>query len=85
MVAKVEIYTSPSCPYCVRAKTLLDKKSVSYTEVRVDQNPQTFEEMVRRSNGKRTVPQIFINGVNVGGFDDLWNLEKQGKLDRLLI
>lgn len=83
-MAKVEIYSKANCPYCVRAKQLLDQKSVHYIEIKVDEDPQQLETMLKRSNGRRTVPQIFINDKGVGGFDDIWALEKAGKLDQLL-
>lgn len=81
---KIEIYTKKTCPYCVRAKQLLDHKSVKYTEIPVDQNPQDLEKMLKRSDGRRTVPQIFINDQGIGGCDDLYALEHAGKLDNLL-
>ena len=82
--AKVEIYTSANCSYCVRAKMLLQRKNVHFEEIPIDQDPKKRDEMMRRSQGKRTVPQIFINGESVGGFDDLWKLDQQRKLDALL-
>jgi len=83
-MAKVEIYSKAMCPYCDRAKQLLSAKSVDYTEIRVDQQPDQFDVMMQRANGRRTFPQIFINETAVGGFDDLWALEQAGKLDELL-
>lgn len=83
-MAKVEIYVTPSCPYCMRAKALLDSKGVSYEIIDIRQNPDKRREMLKRSDGRRTVPQIFINGVGVGGFDDIAELDKMGKLDSLL-
>ncbi|MFZ5562450.1 MAG: glutaredoxin 3 [Thermodesulfobacteriota bacterium] len=80
----VEIYTIGTCPYCIRAKALLDKKKVSYTERRVDHTPALADEATRRSGGRTTVPQIFIDGVHVGGCDELYALEKEKKLDALL-
>jgi glutaredoxin 3 len=82
-MAKVIIYSTASCPYCVQAKNLLDHKNVAYEEVRVDLDPERRDEMVTRS-GRRTVPQIFINDKSVGGFDDIWALEQKGELDKLL-
>ena len=81
---KIEIYTKKTCPYCVRAKQLLDHKAVKYVEIPVDQNPADLEKMLKRSDGRRTVPQIFINDHGVGGCDDLYALEHAGKLDNLL-
>jgi len=80
-MAKIEIYSTKSCPSCLRAKQLFDNKSVEYTEFLVDQDEDKFKEMKLRANGTRTVPQIFINDKHVGGYDDLWALEKAGKLD----
>jgi glutaredoxin 3 len=82
-MAEVIIYTTPVCPYCVRAKMLLKNKKVSYKEIDVS-NPVEREKMIARSNGKRSVPQIFIGDTHVGGSDDLYFLEQQGKLDSLL-
>lgn len=83
-MAMVEIYTTPICPYCIRAKRLLDRKGVTYAEVDLWQEPGRREEMLRRAAGRRTVPQVFINGRGVGGSDDLAALEARGELDRLL-
>lgn len=82
-MANVKIYTTEICPYCVRAKQLLDRKNISYQEIRVDIEPALRDEMIRLS-GRRTVPQIFINEQSVGGCDDLYVLERAGELDKLL-
>jgi glutaredoxin 3 len=82
-MAKILIYTTKICPYCIMAKRLLDKKGVSYTEINVDGEPQLREEMMQKTN-RRTVPQIYIGDVHVGGFDELYALEQQKKLDNLL-
>jgi glutaredoxin 3 len=82
--AKVEIYSSPWCGYCYRAKQLLEGKGVSFTEIDVMEQPVRRDEMVTRAGGRTTVPQIFINGKWVGGSDDLYALDKAGKLDPLL-
>ena len=84
MTAKVEIYTTFACPFCVRAKALLDSKGVAYTEYDVSGGGAKRQEMVDRVPGARTVPQIFINDVAIGGSDDLRELEYDGKLDALL-
>lgn len=81
---KVEIYTSPLCGYCHAAKRLLTGKGVEFSEIDVMSAPERREEMVQRANGGRTVPQIFIGEVHVGGSDDLHALERAGKLDALL-
>lgn len=83
-MANVEIYSSPFCGYCYRAKQLLDTKQVHYTEFNVLTEPGRKSEMIDRANGGRTVPQIFINGVAVGGCDDLYALERAGDLDAML-
>ncbi len=78
------IYTTKICPYCVMAKELLDSKNVNYQEIRVDKNPQFRDELIQKSGGRRTVPQIFIGEYHVGGCDELHALEREGKLDPLL-
>ncbi len=83
-MAKVEIYTSPTCGYCHAAKRLLTQKGVDYSETNVVAQPDKRPEMERRAHGRRTVPQIFINGAHVGGCDDLYALQDAGKLDALL-
>lgn len=80
----VEIYTTQLCGYCHAAKRLLSQKGVSFAEVDVGADPQRRAEMTQRSNGGRTVPQIFIGGTHVGGCDDLFELERAGKLDAML-
>lgn len=80
----VEIYTSPLCGYCHAAKRLLKEKGVSFSEIDVMANPNRKGEMISRANGGRTVPQIFIGDVHVGGCDDLYALDRSGKLDPLL-
>ncbi|MFN2308716.1 MAG: glutaredoxin 3 [Gammaproteobacteria bacterium] len=80
---EVVMYSSGFCPYCVRARGLLEHKGVRYTEIRVDLEPGLYQEMHQRS-GRSTVPQIFIGSHHVGGCDDLYALERQGDLDPLL-
>ncbi|MEL6101918.1 MAG: glutaredoxin 3 [Pseudomonadota bacterium] len=80
----VEIYTSPLCGFCHAAKRLLNEKGVSFAEVNVLANPERKAEMIQRAKGGRTVPQIFIGDTHVGGCDDLYALERSGKLDPLL-
>lgn len=82
-MAKVVMYTKEQCPYCRMAKDLLASKQVSVEEIRVDLDADKLAEMLRLSN-RRTVPQIFINGESIGGYDDLAALAKSGKLDSLL-
>jgi glutaredoxin 3 len=81
---QVEIYTTQLCGYCHAAKRLLSEKGVSFAEIDVSGNPDRRAEMIQRASGRRTVPQIFIGDVHVGGFDDLAALERSGKLDPLL-
>ena len=84
-MANVEIYTWSTCPFCRRAKQLLDQKGVAYTEYSVDGDEAARDAMVARgTNGRRSVPQIFINDRHIGGSDDLYALEHQGQLDGLL-
>lgn len=83
-MAKVEIYTTMFCPYCYRAKRLLDIKGVDYREIDVTSSPELRAEMRQRSNGGQTVPQIFIDGEPIGGSDELVALNETGELDRKL-
>ena len=83
MSAEVIMYSTRFCPYCVRARALLDSKRVNYTEIAVDGAPELRHEMIERS-GRYTVPQIWIGEHHVGGYDDLALLERQGRLDKLL-
>jgi len=80
---EITLYTTRWCPFCVRAKSLLDQKKAAYIELDINSSPELRKEMMERS-GRRTVPQIFINSHHVGGCDDLFALESQGKLDPLL-
>jgi glutaredoxin 3 len=80
---EILIYTTNICPYCVMAKRLLDKKGATYTEINVDNQTGLREEMMRKTK-RRTVPQIYIGDLHVGGFDELYALEQQKKLDALL-
>lgn len=81
---KVEIYTTKWCGFCLRAKSLLSKKNIAYTEFKVDGDPTLRSHMMQRANGGRTVPQIFIGDEHVGGSDELHALERAGKLDAML-
>ncbi len=83
-MAKVEIYTTPICGYCMRAKTLLKRKNIKYEEIDLYKEGHRREEMVSRSGGRQTVPQIFINGNAIGGSDEIHALERAGKLDGML-
>jgi glutaredoxin 3 len=82
-MANVLMYSTATCPYCIRARELLDSKEVSYSDIRIDEHPEKREEM-RVKSGRHTVPQIFINNVSIGGCDDLYALESQGQLTILL-
>jgi glutaredoxin 3 len=83
-MARVEIYTSMLCGYCAAAKRLLDKKGVAYEEIDVMLRPGRRREMAERSGGRRSVPQIFVEGKHLGNCDDLFELEADGELDALL-
>lgn len=79
----ITVYSTNYCPYCVRAKDLLKKKGAAFTEINAEDDA-VREEMIQKAGGRRTVPQIFIGETHVGGFDDLYALDKAGKLDALL-
>lgn len=81
---KVEVYSSQFCGYCARAKRLLSQKGVEWVEYDVIENPEKRAEMTQRAGGRMTVPQIFIDGKHVGGSDDLYALDRAGKLDPML-
>lgn len=83
-LAEVIIYTKPGCPYCVAAKGLLERKGAPYEEIVASNDPAKKQEMIQRSNGRMTFPQIFIDGKHVGGSDELHALDRQGGLDPLL-
>jgi glutaredoxin 3 len=83
-MAQIEIYTTRYCPYCVRAKALLNRKGAAFTEFDVSGDPAKRQEMIQRSHGGMTVPQIFIGATHVGGSDDLHALDAAGKLDPML-
>ena len=82
--ANIIIYLTQFCPYCVRAKSLLNSKNVTYTEIDIDVEPSKYGEMVGKSGGVTSVPQIFIDDLHIGGCDELYATESQGKLDGLL-
>ncbi|MGQ9871992.1 glutaredoxin 3 [Leptodesmis sp.] len=84
MSVNVEIYTWSTCPFCIRAKALLNKKGVQFTEYCIDGDEAARAEMAKRANGRRSLPQIFINNQGIGGCDELYALNAQGKLDALL-
>jgi glutaredoxin 3 len=83
-LARVEIYTTQYCPYCIRARMLLNDKGVAFQEIDVGADPALRAQMVERAGGRRTVPEIFINGRIIGGFDELYALEQEGRLDAML-
>ncbi|HEX6614537.1 MAG TPA: glutaredoxin 3 [Rhodanobacteraceae bacterium] len=83
-MADIEIYSTAICPYCIAAKNLLKAKGVGWREIRIDTDPAARAAMLERSGGRRTVPQIFIDGAHVGGFDELAQAEHDGTLARLL-
>ena len=84
-MSDITVYSTAACPYCIRAKDLLEKKGASFTTIRVDTNPEYIDEMVKNSGGRTTVPQIFIGDFHVGGFDELKALDDKGELDPLLV
>jgi glutaredoxin 3 len=84
MAAKVEIYTWRFCPFCIRAKALLDRKGVTYTEYAIDGDHAARSAMSDRADGRSSLPQIFINDAGIGGCDELHALERAGRLDPLL-
>lgn len=83
-MARIEIYTKAFCPYCTRAKRLLDEKGAAFDEFDITMGGPKRQEMIQRAGGRSTVPQIFINDRHIGGSDDLAALEREGQLDPLL-
>ncbi len=83
-MAKIVVYTTQICPYCVRAKALLRSKHLEFEEIDVARDAKLREEAIRLSGGRRTVPQIFIDGRSIGGYDELYEMEQSGELDRLV-
>jgi glutaredoxin 3 len=83
-MAEVELYTTMFCPFCTRARTLLERKGVAFTDIDINEEPARRGEMVRRAGGRTSVPQIFINGEHIGGSDELVALDRAGKLDAKL-
>jgi glutaredoxin 3 len=84
MAAKVEIYTWRTCPFCIRAKHLLNQKGIDFTEYSIDGDEAARTEMSQRAKGSRSLPQIFINDRHIGGCDDIYDLNAEGRLDILL-
>jgi glutaredoxin 3 len=84
MAASVEIYTWSTCPFCIRAKALLTKKGVDFTEYCIDGDEEARFAMSKKAAGRTSVPQIFIDGQHIGGCDDIYALDRQGKLDPIL-
>jgi glutaredoxin 3 len=83
-MVNIDIYTTPYCPFCIRAKKLLANKKVKFNEIDLSENPDKFEEMISKSNGARTVPQIFVNGEHIGDCDHIHDLDQKGELDKIL-
>ena len=83
-MAEVELYTTPFCPYCTRARALLDRKGVVFTDIDITEEPARRAEMIRRAGGRTSVPQIFIDGEHIGGSDELVALDRAGELDTRL-
>lgn len=85
MNKKIELYTGPFCNYCVKAKRLLQEKKLNFIEININSVPEKRIEMINRSNGKTTIPQIFINDVHIGGYKELNLLNIKGKLDKITV
>lgn len=83
-MATIEVYSSDRCPYCVKAKALLDRKGVEYKEINVTNDDEARIALVKKANGVRTVPQIFIDDNHVGCCDDLYELDRKGELDPMI-
>ena len=83
-MSKVEIYTWQYCPFCIRAKALLDQKGINFQEYSIDGDQEARSIMVDRANGRKTVPQIFINDEGIGGCEELYSLESSNQLDKLI-
>ena len=83
-MSRVEIYSTLFCPYCARAKSLLERKGVAYENIDIIEDTSKRDEMLARSGGRTSVPQIFIGGEHIGGYDDLYALDRAGKLDAKL-
>ena len=83
-MVNIDIYTTSYCPFCIRAKKLLANKKVEFNEIDLSENPDKFEEMLLKSNGARTVPQIFVNGEHIGDCDHIHDLDQKGELDKIL-
>jgi glutaredoxin 3 len=83
-MSKVEIYTWQYCPFCIRAKSLLKKKNINFTEYKIDGDQDARALMIKRADGRSTLPQIFIDNEGIGGCDDLYALENENKLEALL-
>ena len=81
---KVKIYTTPYCPFCIRAKQLLKGKNIDFKEIDLSEEPDKFDEMSKKSNGARTVPQIFADDTHIGDCDYIHELDNKGKLDKIL-
>jgi len=81
---KVKIYTTPYCPFCIRAKQLLKSKNINFKEIDLSEEPEKFDEMSKKSNGARTVPQIFVEDTHIGDCDYIHELDNKGELDKIL-
>lgn len=80
----IQMYTTAVCPFCIAAKNLFKSRGLEWQEIRIDTDPERMREMLERSSGRRTVPQIFINDIHVGGFDDLAAADRSGRLAEIL-
>ena len=82
---QITIYSRPTCPFCIQAKNLLQAKNLSYQDIDIEQNPEKKEEMIKKTEGKSSVPQIFVDGKLIGGCDDLYELDEKGELDAIIL
>ena len=83
-MTKVKIYTTPYCPFCIKAKRLLIAKNIDFKEIDLSEEPDKFDEMSKKSNGARTVPQIFVEDTHIGDCDYIHELDNKGELDKIL-
>ena len=83
-MSNITIYTKDYCPFCIKAKSLLTMKQIKFTEINLNENPDQFDEMLKKSNGARTVPQIFNDNNYIGDCDKIYELNSEGTLDKLL-
>lgn len=81
---KIKIYTTPYCPFCIKAKKLLENKKITFDEIDLSEHPEKLNDMISKSNGARTVPQIFVDNTHIGDCDHIHELDNKGELDKIL-